>query len=112
MRADNIKTNFVESAKQQLGPDVTDLFYCYEQDLVAKLNEAMSKFDQGIAIIEGVMGSLTANKVEETNETLVKVRASLADARAGREKFAVDIEQKFVDLHAQQESFFKKMFGG
>jgi len=104
-----LKTNFSEQAKQSIGPDVTNLFYCYENELSRQRNEGLAKFDQGIKLVQDFVATLQTNKVSDDNDTMKKMKASLAEALAAREKFASDVEQRFRDLHQQQADFFKKM---
>jgi hypothetical protein len=111
-RTEELKNNFSESAKAELGPEVTDLFYCYESDLAERRNEGVAKFNEGVAVIEGVISSLVSNKVPDDNETLAAMRARLKEAQEAREKFAADIEEKFRALHQQQAEFFDKLLGG
>jgi hypothetical protein len=111
-RTEELKTSFSETAKASLGPDVTDLFYCYESDLAERRNAGVAKFNEAVALIEGVISSLANAKVPEDNENLVAMRARLKEANEAREKFAADIEQKFRDLHRQQEDFFKNLLAG
>lgn len=110
-RTEELKTGFLETAKASLAPDVTELFYCYESDLAERRNEAVARFSEAVAVIEGVISSLVNNKVPEDNENLVTMRARLKEAQEAREKFAADIEEKFRDLHRQQEDFFKNLLG-
>jgi len=111
-RTEELKRNFSETAKAALGPDVTDLFYCYESDLAQRRNEGVAKFNEAVAVIESVVASLVNNKVPDDNDNLVAMRARLKEAQEAREKFAADIEDKFRELHRQQEEFFKNLLGG
>jgi len=109
--AEALKSEFVESARQKLAPDVTGLFYCYERDLSERRNQGLAKFDEGINLLQAVISSMVSSKVDEANDNLIRMRASLATALAARETFATEIEAKFKDLHAQQENFFKQLVG-
>jgi hypothetical protein len=104
-----LRTEFAEEAKMSLGPDVTDLFYCYESDLAERRNEGLAKFEQGITLLQGVIGSMVSAKIPDDNDSLVRSRASLAEAIAARETFARTIEEKFKELHAQQAEFFRQL---
>ncbi|RTL54041.1 MAG: hypothetical protein EKK40_05785 [Bradyrhizobiaceae bacterium] len=108
-RAAKLQEEFRENAKLQLGYDVTSLFDCYQQDLTTKKNDALHRFSDGISLLQNTITSMTANKVPDNDPNLMKVKTSLADLTSKRDSFAKEIEQKFVDLAAQQKGFFEKL---
>lgn len=111
VRAAKLKEHFKENAKFELGGDVTALFDCYQKELMDKKNEAMTQFENGLNLIQGTISAMVGSKVPDDNESLVKMRASLADLIAKRDAFAATIEQKFVELGLQQQQFFERLLG-
>lgn len=111
-RGAKLKENFKENAKVELGTDVTALFDCYQADLMQRKNEAMKQFDNGVNLIQGTIAGMAANKVPDDNESLQRLKQSLADLLAKRDEFAKIIEEKFIQLGKQQQSFFEKLIGG
>lgn len=108
-RAAKLKEEFRENAKLQLGYDVSSLFACYRQDLIAKKNDALHRFSDGISLLQSTVTSMTASKVPDDNASLAGAKASLADMIAKRDSFAAEIEKKFIELASQQENFFHKL---
>ena len=96
----------------ELGTDVTALFDCYQADLMQRKNEAMKQFDNGVNLIQGTIAGMAANKVPDDNEPFQRVKQSLADLIAKRDEFAKVIEEKFIQLGKQQQTFFEKLVGG
>lgn len=108
-RAAKLQEEFRQNAKLQLGYDVTSLFDCYQQDLTTKKNDALHRFSDGISLLQNTVTSMTASKVPDDDPNLVKVKTSLADLTSKRDSFATEIEQKFVELAAQQKGFFERL---
>ncbi len=110
-RGAKLKENFKENAKVELGTDVTALFDCYQSDLMQRKNDAMKQFENGVNLIQSTISAMVANKIPDDNESLMKMKLSLADLIAKRDAFAVNIQEKFVELGKQQKSFFEKLIG-
>lgn len=112
MRSAKLKETFKEEAKIELGTDVTALFDCYQSDLMQRKNDAMKQFENGVNLIQATITGMASNKVPDDNTSLVSLKQSLADLITKRDDFARLIEQKFIDLGKQQQSFFEKLVGG
>jgi hypothetical protein len=111
-RAAKLKENFKENAKVELGTDVTSLFDCYHRELMERKNEAMQRFESGVNLIQSTITAMVASKIPDDDASLVSVKQGLAALIAKRDEFARVIEQKFIELGAQQKSFFDKLIGG
>jgi len=111
IRGAKLTEEFKENAKLELGQDVKELFYCYEQELIQQKNSAMKKFEDGVNLLQATVTAMVANKVPDDNESLQKAKASLAKLTAERDAFTGNIEKKIVDLHTQQKAFFEKLIG-
>ena len=74
-------------------------------------NDAMKQFENGVNLIQSTISAMVANKIPDDNESLMKMKLSLADLIAKRDAFAVNIQEKFVELGKQQKSFFEKLIG-
>lgn len=111
-RGAKLKESFKENAKIELGADVTALFDCYQSELMQRKNDALKQFENGVNLIQSTITAMVSNKVPDDNESLVKMRQSLADLIVKRDDFAKLIGEKFVELGRQQQSFFEKLIGG
>jgi hypothetical protein len=108
-KADELKASYADTAKGELSPLVTDLFYCYENDLASRRNEALTQFDRSIAAMQAMVNSLVANKCPADDPTLIKANENLAKVQEARAAFATQIEEAFKTLHAEQRAFFEKL---
>lgn len=110
-RGTKLKENFKETAKMELGTHVTSLFDCYQSELMDKKNEAMSKFESGVNLLQSTIAAMATNKVPDDNEALQNMKKSLEALLIKREEFAKSIASKFIDLGNQQKFFFDKLIG-
>jgi hypothetical protein len=111
VEANKLTSEFQETAKIELGQDVKDLFYCFEQELSAQKHAALEKFAEGEGILRATLTAMISNKVPDDNPTVQSVKASLAKLQKDRDTFAADIAGKITELHAQQQGFFEKLVG-
>lgn len=111
-RGAKLKESFKENAKVELGTDVTALFDCYQSELMQRKNDAMKQFENGVNLIQSTITAMVLNKIPDDNESLVKMKQSLADLIVKRDDFTRLIEDKFVELGKQQKSFFERLVGG
>jgi len=110
-KSQQLKQKLRETAKADLGSEVTSLFDCFQTDLIKRRNETAQQFEQGIALMQSAINSMIANKVPPDHETVVSTNTRLLELTAQRDKFFALMEEKLKDLQHQQQSFFEKLLG-
>jgi hypothetical protein len=111
VRGMKLTEEFKENAKLELGQDVKELFYCYEQDLIQQKNSAMKSLEDGVNLLQATIATMVANKVPDDNGSLKNAKSSLKELTDRRVALTEQIEKNIADLHTQQKTFFEKLIG-
>ena len=108
-RGEELRLGFAETAKSELGTDVSDLYGCYRQQLLSSRTQALQTFEHSAATLQNAITSMVNNKVPEDNENLKSARASQAKLAIDRESFLTQMQENLEKLAAQESTFFEKL---
>ncbi len=110
-KSQQLKEKLRETAKADLGSEVTSLFDCHQTELIKQRNGAAQIFEQGISLLQAAVNSMIANKMPPDHETVVNANNKLSELISKRDSFFNLMEEKLKELQQQQQSFFEKMLG-
>lgn len=110
-KSQKLKEKLRETAKADLGSEVTSLFDCYQTDLIQRRNVEAQKFEQGISLLQAAINSMIANKMPPDHEAVVTANNQLSKFISQRDSYFNLTEAKLKELQQMQQSFFEKLLG-
>jgi hypothetical protein len=110
-KSQQLKERLRETAKADLGSEVTSLFDCYQTDLISRRNETAQQFEQGISLLQAAVNSMIANKMPPDHDAVVTTNNRLSELISKRDSFFILMEEKLKELQQQQQSFFEELLG-
>lgn len=112
IRSEKLKAVYREEVKLSLSQDIKRMFSCYEQSLNNEKQSTLKKFDDNIRMLNSIIASMVANKVPDDNESLMKMKASLLNMMAQKEKYVATVTKMIKDFYVRQEACINQLIAG